>query len=391
MQILFKTALFNLGFRPFFLGSAVFAVISMTFWMFAYSFQQMPLIAGISLFQWHAHEMIYGFAVAVVAGFLLTAVKNWTGVQTLHGLNLLGLWILWMLPRIVLLFGTPGIGVAAFFDLLFMLGLIAAIVYPIVKVKQWWQLGIVTILVLLLVANSCFYLGAIGIIDQGARLGIYSGLFLIIGMILVIGRRVIPFFIEAGVGYPVKLVNYQWLDQLIIAFYVVFLIAELGVSDRWMIALSAMGLGIANSVRLVGWYTHGVWKKPLLWSLFVSFIFINLGFFLTALNAIFALPNIVAIHAFSIGGIGVITLSMMARVILGHTGRNIQEPPKAVTVFLMLMIIATVFRVVFPLIMMDYYVVWIVLSQILWIAAFLMFIVTYAPMLVKPRVDGQFG
>lgn len=386
-----ETALLNLGFRPFFMGAAIFAVISMAFWMAVYSFH-MPLpIAGISLFQWHAHAMIYGFSMAVVAGFLLTAVRNWTGIQTPCGFQLLALFVLWILPRVIELFGTQLIMLAAVFDLLFMLGLIGVVAYPIAKVRQWRQLGIVMMLLLLLLANGCFYLGASGVFEEGVRLGIYAGLFLIIGMILLIGRRVIPFFIEAGVGYPVKLVNVWWLDQLVIGLYLVFLIAEVILQQRILIALTALGLAIANSVRMVRWHTQGIWKKPLLWSLFVAFGFINLGFFITALNAVLSLPNMIAIHAFSIGGIGVITLSMMARVTLGHTGRSVHNPSKAVTVILAIIIAAAIIRVVLPLIAVHYYVIWILTAQLLWIVAFFIFVIVHWSMLTQPRVDGQSG
>jgi uncharacterized protein involved in response to NO len=386
-----EAAFLNLGFRPFFLGAAIFAVISMAFWMAIYSFQ-MPLpIAGVSLFQWHAHAMIYGFAMAVIAGFLLTAVRNWTGVQTSYGLQLLGLFILWALPRIIGLFGTNLIMVAAICDLLFMLGLIGAVVYPIAKARQWRQSGIVMVLVLLLLANGCFYLGARGVFDEGVRLGIYGGLFLIVGLILLIGRRVIPFFIEAGVGYPVKLVNFAWLDQLIIGLYLVFLIAEVGLQQRGLIALTALGLAIANSVRMVWWHTQGIWRKPLLWSLFVAFGFINLGFLLSAFSAIFNLPNMIAIHAFSIGGIGIVTLSMMARVTLGHTGRSVHNPSRSVTLLLAIIIAAAIIRVILPLIAAHYYAVWVLIAQLLWIAAFFIFVIVHWSMLTQPRVDGQSG
>lgn len=386
-----KMALWNLGFRPFFLGAAIFAIVSMMLWMGIYVLQLPLPITRISTFQWHAHEMIYGFAMAVIAGFLLTAVKNWTGVQTLYGSGLLGLFALWTAPRILFLFGTPWIFIAGFFDLLFALGLIGSILHPIIKVKQWKQLGIIVILVLLASANGCFYLGAAGLIEQGVFFGIHGGLFLIVGLILVIGRRVLPFFIEVGVGYPVKLFNSKWLDLAIIVLYIVFLIAEVLVRNPWMVALTALGLFITNSARLVGWYTKGIWKKPLLWSLFIAFIWINLGFLLLAVNVFLNLPNIVVLHTFSVGGIGVIILSMMARVTLGHTGRNVANPPKAVAIFLIVLIIGAVFRVIAPLIAESHYVIWVAISQMLWITAFLMFLVTYLPMLIQPRLDGRFG
>ena len=386
-----KIAVLNLGFRPFFLGAAIFAIVSMLLWMGVYIFQLPLPIARISSFQWHAHEMIYGFTMAVIAGFLLTAVKNWTGVQTLYGFGLLGLFALWALPRVLFLFGTPWIFIAGFFDMLFALCLIGSILYPIVKVKQWKQLGIIVNLALLAAADGCFYLGAAGLIDQGAYFGIHGGLFLIVGLILFMGRRVIPFFIEVGVGYPVKLFNSKWLDTAIIVLYIAFFIAEVLVRNPWMVALTSMGLFIANSARLVGWHVNGIWKKPLLWSLFIAFIWINVGFFLLALNAFLNLPNIIVIHAFSVGGIGVVTLSMMARVTLGHTGRNVQNPPKAVAISLAVLITGAIVRVIAPLIAESDYVIWVAASQILWIAAFLIFLITYFSMLIKPRIDGQFG
>lgn len=386
-----KLAVLNLGFRPFFLGAAIFAVVSMALWMSVYVFHLPVPLTGISAFQWHAHEMIYGFAMAVIAGFLLTAVKNWTGVQTLHGYGLLGLFALWVLPRILFLFGTPWIFVAGWFDMLFVLCLISSILYPIIQVKQWKQLGIIVNLALLAAANGCFYLGATGLIDQGAFIGIQGGLFLIVGLILFMGRRVIPFFIEVGVGYPVKLFNSNWLDVSIILFYIAFFIAEVLVRNPWMVALTSMGLFVANSARLAGWHTKGIWKKPLLWSLFIAFIWINLGFLLLAVNVFLNLPNIVVIHAFSVGGIGVVILSMMARVTLGHTGRNVQNPPKAVAIALMVLVAGAVVRVIAPLVAESHYVVWVAASQVLWIAAFSIFIATCFPMLVKPRTDGQFG
>jgi len=219
-------ALFNLGFRPFFLGASVFSVVSVFLWMGVFVFQLPLQFKGINMYQWHAHEMVYGYSVAVISGFLLTAVKNWTGEQTLYGPGLCGLFLIWVVARILFLFGTSFIFIAAFFDMLFMLCLISAIAYPIVKTRQWRQTGILAKLILLTIGNGLFYLGAAGMIEQGIYWGIYGGLLLIIGLILTLGRRVIPFFIEGGVSYPVHLVNYKWIDRsslvLLLAFFIFF-------------------------------------------------------------------------------------------------------------------------------------------------------------------------
>src|SRR5690606_25650071 len=146
------------------------------------------------------------------AGFLLTAVRNWTNVATASGKSLMSLVALWAIARIAMLFGDRFIAVAALFDLLFMLGLMIAVAMPVVEAKQWRQLGILSKLVLLTISNICFYLGANGMFLSGTYWGLYGGLLLVIGLILTIGRRVIPFFIERGVDYPVKVFNARWID-----------------------------------------------------------------------------------------------------------------------------------------------------------------------------------
>lgn len=335
--------------------------------------------------------MIYGFTMAVIAGFLLTAVKNWTGVQTLHGFSLLALFALWVLARILFLFGTNFIFTAAIFDISFMLFLIVSVVYPIVKVKQWKQIGIMAKLIFLAIGNSCFYLGVAGIVENGVYLGIYGGLFLIIGLMITMGRRLIPFFVEVGVGYPVKLFNSKWLDISSLILYLAFFIVEIFVGNSQIVAFISLFLFIITSIRLIGWHTVGIWRKPLLWSLFVAFLLIDFGFLLMALIPFLSFSKFVAIHAFSFGGIGVATLSMMARVSLGHTGRNVQNPPKWITFSFIILIAGSIVRVILPLIDANYYLSWVLISQILWIVAFLIFVIIYAPLLIKPRVDGRFG
>ena len=154
-----KFALFNLGFRPFFLGASIFAVISMVLWTLVYFSKGFINIEHISASQWHAHEMLYGYGMAVVAGFLLTAVKNWTSLPTLHGKPLAILFSLWCIARVLFLFGTTFLPWAATVDLLFGFMLIVVITVPIIKAKQWMQLAVVVKVLLLFIGNLVFYLG----------------------------------------------------------------------------------------------------------------------------------------------------------------------------------------------------------------------------------------
>lgn len=384
-------ALFNLGFRPFFLGAGIFAILSIGLWSAMLFFQVNLAVESISIAQWHAHEMIYGYAMAVVAGFLLTAVTNWTGVQTIHGLPLMLVFGLWVSARLLFFFGTTYLFMAGVMDMLFVVLLVMAVGYPILKTKQWTQAPILLILIFLASSNLAFYLGAFNEIENGVYLGLYGGLYLVIGLILLMGGRVIPFFIERGVGYPVTLFNVKWLDIFIQLLFVSFVIFDLFLDFPLQTSLLAFGLFLATGVRLVGWHTPGIWKKSLLWSLYLSFGFISLGFLLFALIPVFDIPESLSIHAFAFGGLGVITMGMMSRIALGHSGMDVSCPPARIGYALGCLLAGAVFRVIVPLFDGANYLVWIGISQAFWIAGFAIFTLIYWPILIKARVDGRFG
>ena len=380
----------SLGFRPFFIGAGLFGLLGIGLWMAIFTFNLPLPIEHISIVEWHAHEMIYGYSLAVIAGFLLTAVRNWTGIQTLHGTGLLILFGLWVAARIA--FSVTGhIAIAGLLDTAFMLVLLVSVSIPCIQSRQWQQIAILSKILLLTAGNVLFYLGATGELAQGIHWGLYGGLYLIIGLILTMARRVVPFFIERGVGYPVQLFNAKWLDITSVVLYLGFFVSEVFLDTAHVSAWCAAGLFIVHTVRLIGWHTPGIWKAPLLWSLYISLIFIDLGFILFVFSVYGNVPGSVALHAFAIGGIGLMTLSMMFRVTLGHTGRNVQSPPRAAVIALFLLVAAALARVLLPMVDVAHYTQWIGLSQILWIAAFTLFVVTCTPMLTTPRVDGQPG
>ncbi|OFW80667.1 MAG: hypothetical protein A2887_03260 [Alphaproteobacteria bacterium RIFCSPLOWO2_01_FULL_40_26] len=383
-------ALFNLGFRPFFLGAAIFSVLSTTVWLLVYLFEFPVEIEVISQSQWHAHEMLYGYAMAVVVGFLLTAIKNWTGVQTVHGKPLAFLFALWFLARLALFFGTSFLSLAAVFDIAFNLLAIALCAYPIIKAKQWQQSFILSKLLFLLVGNVLFYLEAFGIFEDGARIGLYAALYLMIAIILTIGRRVMPFFIERGVGYPVTLSNSKWLDVSSMLLFLGFFIFEL-IENQKISSFMALCLFLVNAIRLAGWYTPGIWKKSLLWSIYLSFWLICFGFLLFVVAYFFDISKFLAVHAFAIGGIGLMTIGMMSRVALGHTGRDVGNPHKAMSYAFISLILVVVLRVILPLFDVIDYELLIGLSHLLWLISFVIFISLYFSILTHPRVDGASG
>jgi len=203
----------------------------------------------------------------------------------------------------------------------------------------------------------------------------------------MIGRRVIPLFIEKGVGYAVQVRNWRWIDisstVLFIAFWFFASFTEMDVYSAGL----AIVLFLILSLRLWGWHTPGIWKKPLLWILYLAQGFIVLGFLLIALTYMFDITPYLAVHAFAVGGIGMMTIGMMSRVSLGHTGRDISVLPPLVFPALLLSLAAAVVRVLFPLLIPDYDSVWIGASQLLWIAAFMIFLWIYTPILISHRLE----
>jgi len=382
-----RLALWSRGFRPFFLGASVFAIITMVTWLLVYRFGLRLDLTGLSMFQWHAHEMLYGYSMAVIAGFLLTAAWNWTGQETASGAGLVLIFAFWALARVLMANGTSLLIYAAAADFFFMLSLGIAVGRPIIRVRQKRQAPVLLIIALLAAANLLFYLGAAGVVDQGVRLGIYLGLYLVLGMVLFMGRRVIPFFTERGVGYPVELKNARWNDIATSILFPAFLISEVFFQHHFMGALLAAGLFLSNSLRISGWHTLGVWQKPLLWGLFAALIMVNLGFLLRALTLVTTIPNYLPIHAFAVGGIGIVTLSMMARVTLGHTGRNVHQTPPIIAILLAIMVLTATLRIFFPLMDPVNYQLWIVTSGIMWIFCFSLFSILFIPMLLRQRAD----
>ena len=386
-----KLALFNLGFRPFFLGASIFAVISMAAWMLVYFSYVSVNVENISISQWHAHEMLYGYGMAVVAGFLLTAVKNWTGLPTVFGKPLMALFALWCMARLLFLFGAALLPWAASADLLFGLMLIVAIAMPIVKAKQWKQLAVVSKVILLWVGNIVFYLGCFGILTSGMQYAINGAVLLFISLILMIGRRVIPFFIERGTDTRVQLKQYKWLDISILVFFVALFINAIFVQIPYLTALFAWTLFALNGYRLFNWHAAGIWHVPLLWSLYLSAWFINVGFFFYGLQALYSSLSILTLHIFTIGGIGLMALSMMSRVALGHTGRDVRKPSRWVGIAFAGLVVSVLFRAIVPMIAAQFYMSWMLVAAMLWIFSFAVFVVIYTPILLKPRADGAFG
>lgn len=395
----------NLSFRVFFSAAAVFAIVMMVLWSFVFTGHTDIDAQVLNPLYWHGHEMIYGYALAVVAGFLLTAVKTWTGVMMPHGYSLLAVFACWLLARLGWLAFGLGVTIAgssawllyaaALFDLLFVGSMAFVIFRAVLQVKQYKQMGILAKLALLTLGNGLCYWGIISANMAITRVGIYLGFYLIIGLVLTIGRRVVPFFIERGLSGDgtgtITLRNSKVQDIASLAFFFAFFLVDLFYPNKYLLTITALGLAVVNIIRLFGWYNHGIWQKPLLWSLYIAFLGMCLSFLLYALQPWLGYAHSIALHGLAIAGVGMMTVAMMTRVSLGHTGRSIHQPPKTVNAMYILMVLVFISRVLLPLVDMDHYLLWIMLAQSAWIACFVLFCLSYLPMLARPRPDGLFG
>jgi len=381
--------LLRLGFRPFFFASGVIAVVSMLFWILFY--QGMLDVQNVAPQRWHAHEMIFAYASAVIVGFLLTSSRNWTGIQTIYDKPLLALLVLWILGRFLPFVSNEYIEYQAVIDSSFLLFATVFISYPIVKAKNWNNVSIIAKLLLLFSAHVAYYLGVTGDLNNGAYIGIYAGFYLIISLLLMMSRRLLPFFIERGLGMTSELKNSKLLDLSSLVLFLIFLIVEVFFpsSDK-VFAILPLILFLIHAKRMLNWYNKGIWKKSLLWSIYLAYGFLTLGFLINTISYFFNFYPNLDIHSFAFG-IALMTLSMMCRVSLGHTGRNVFDPPSQLNTIFILLVLSFVFRVLLPFVSIENYGIWIFLSQILWILAFAYFVFIYTPMFFKARVDGQFG
>ncbi len=388
----FGPPVLRLGFRPFFLAAGIFSILAMMIWMASFVFSVEFVFAGISPNLWHAHEMMFGYVMAVVAGFLLTAIKNWTGEEVLRGKSLAFLFALWLVARLLPLTGFMiPVEIIAVVDVAFLFLLAVVCLRPVLKVKQYKQIGIVSKIFLLMLCNVVFYLGIMGVVAEGVQWGLYSAMYMIIALIFVMMRRVMPMFIQNGIDGDVELTNRAWVDHASLVLLVCLWVSDVFTEYDNLTAVFAVLLTLLHSLRLTGWYTKKIWSKSLVWVLVAAYASFILGFALKALSITSGISPFLSIHAFTAGGIGLLTIGMMSRVSLGHTGRNVFEPPAIVFWSFVILLIGVVVRVIFPLFNMDLYIYWIGISQVLWMIAFAIFIYVYAPMLLTARVDGRDG
>ena len=375
--------LFAKGFRPFFLGASLLGAALVVAWL-GILFGGVAF-AGRSPLLWHGHEMVYGFTLAVVAGFLLTAVGNWTGRETATGPALAWLVGLWGLGRLAAWVGPGSWFVPAqIAELAFLPVLLIVLGRCIVAARNWRNAGFLVLLSGLWLCDVAYAFGP----SPGAALA--RAVDLVVIMIVIVGGRVVPEFTRSGIG-DVDVAGWPRVDATALFVVVATLLASAaGASGAPMTALESAS-AVLVAARMIPWKTHRTCGHPLVWVLHLGHAWIAVGFALRALHhgAGIGLETH-GLHAHTAGAIGVMTLGMMARVALGHTGRPLVSPPGIALAFGSIGLAALV-RVLPGLVWPDAYRASLLVSGLLFSVAQLLYLAIYGPILLRPRIDGRPG
>jgi len=380
--------LFALGFRPLFLLAGWSAVVLIGVWLLLFT-REPALNSYYGTHLWHAHELTFGYTAAVIGGFLLTAVRNWTDTPTLNGPPLAGLALIWLAGRLLPFFPQviPG-PLIALVDLAFLVLLAVAIAIPIWRKGSRQNLLFIPILLLLDLANGMVHLQALQVTSASGLTGVRLGIYLILLLITILGGRVIPFFTERALSVTTR--QRPTVERLAFVTLILLALAELWYPQPQLLMVLAALATVVHAMRLAGWYAPGIWREPLLWVLHLGYAWLVIGMAIRGLAAADLIMPSLTWHAYTVGAIGVLTLGMMARVALGHTGRPMRAH-RSVAVAFGLVNLAAALRVLAPAVFPQWYLTWITSSGWCWIAAFGIFALVYTPILVRPRADGRPG
>lgn len=377
----------SLGFRPFFLSTALWALLAMAVWL--------PMLAGwvrlpstFDPVSWHAHEALFGYLGAVFAGFLLTAVPNWTGRPPLAGWPLAGLLALWVLGRIAVAMSewlTP-LGVALM-DLSCLLVLGGYVTREIVAGRNWRNFIVIAMIGVFVAGNALFHWELAGDAIAASGYGLRIGLAAAIMMISVVGGRIVPAFTRnwlAARGASVLPAAFGRLDGLALAFTLLALVAWVANPDGKETGYLLLAAGLAQAVRLSRWRGRDTGREPLLWILHVGYGFVPLGMLGMCVSIMWpdTLPPASAQHVWMAGAVGVMTLAVMTRATLGHSGLDLTavSGTSAIYALVIASVLARLAGGVLPELAMALR----ALSAFLWCGGFAGFVLLYGRLLISP-------
>jgi uncharacterized protein involved in response to NO len=385
--------LFACGFRPFFLLAGLDALINMGVWLGAFLDPGLWPARALPAMYWHAHEMLFGFASAAIAGFLLTAVPGWTGRASYSGVPLISLIALWLAGRLAMApLGLLPSMATDVIDLAFFPAMILVLAPPLVQARKFRNLPFVGILTLLFLANLCFHLGTNGILVAGEQIGLGIAIDLVMILIVIIGGRIIPAFTKSGLaryGVMVQLQGNRWIEILSIASIVAVLLGDLAMPLLAANGAIALLAAIAQAIRLARWHGHRTARDPMIWVLHIGYAWLVIGLLLKAIWLLAAVAFAEKwIHALTVGAFGTMILAVMTRASLGHTGRALIASPRIAICYTLISISALV-RVFVSATLPSQYEAIITTSAVFWMAAFGLFIRVFVPILCKSRADGR--
>lgn len=378
--------LLRLGFRPFYLGAAMFACLAIPIWVVVF-LGQAGWSAQVPASLWHAHEMLFGFAAAVIVGFLMTAGKAWTGLQTPRGTALAALVLLWLGARVAA-FAAP-YPVYAALDLLLLPAVAVILVRLLLRAGNRRNLPLAGLLGLLTLANLVFHLSMLGYLDLPPVRALYAALALIVLIECVMAGRVIPAFTMSAIpGLRLKLdprLEKATAGASVLALGC-WVFAPTAVVSAPLLILAAV-LQLARLVAWKPWRTRG---RPILWILHMAYAWIPVGFLLLAMSLLGWMAVSVGIHALAIGATGGLIIGMVTRTARGHTGRPLLASPIEVAAYTLVML-AAVLRVAVPLVAPQFLLQSVIVAAFAWSLAFALYLGRYTPWLLRARLDGKDG
>ncbi|MFO1299126.1 MAG: NnrS family protein [Burkholderiaceae bacterium] len=379
-------ALFRLGFRPFYLLAALFAALAVPLWLAQFA-GLLPPPAAYPAMLWHAHEMSFGFVLAVIVGFLLTAARAWTGLPTPTGHHLAGLAALWVVARLFNYFGPSPAAMLA--DAAFLILPMIALGLVLVKARSHRNLFVLVILTAFLVANTLFHLAVAGRVAFAPITAVHFFVFTVIMLIGVIGGRVIPSF-TANALRGVRQYRSRWIDVLALAGTGVALLMVLVAAPVVPTVAACVAAAALQAARLAGWNPWAARRQALLWILHVSYAWVPIGLVLLACGVAGKVPMSAGVHALTLGAIGGLIIGMITRTALGHTARALKAGRIEVAAYLLVQA-AVLVRLAPVLVPGLPYLPWTTVAASAWSLAFALYFAKYAPMLFAPRLDGRDG
>lgn len=376
----------RLGFRPFYIVAAALACLAVPLWVAA-MLGAVSLDLNVSPMLWHAHEMLFGFATGVIIGFLLTAVKAWTGLQTPRGGVLGALVVVWLAARVAA--WVAPYPIYALLDVMLLPAVAVILVRILLRAENKRNLPLAGILVLLSIANLVFHLSVLGWIFVAPTSALYAALALIVMVECVMAGRVIPAF-TMSVTPGLKIAVPQWLERSALASTFVALALWVFSPGAWITFAALTMAALLQAARMLHWHSKVSITKPILWVLHLAYAWIPLGLALLACAQPGWVVVSVGVHALAVGATGGLIIGMLTRTARGHTGRPLQASRAEVLAYVLVMF-AALLRVVVPMVAPHWYLHALVCAAAAWTVAFLIYLVMYVPWLTSTRLDGKDG